>query len=65
MAPTTIAESTLNAEVTSVSGTRVTKEAHGYLDTSNEVVADYATSKIKGGTNILSSQASREVPFGD
>ena len=65
MAPTAITESTPNAKVTSVSKTQVTKEAHGYLDTSNEEVADYAATKIRGDTDILSSRASSKVPFGD
>lgn len=44
---------------------RVTKEDLGYLDTSNEVVADYDTTELRGDTDILASQATSKVPFGD
>jgi hypothetical protein len=42
-----------------------TRATRGFLDTSNEVVADYAATEIRGSNNILSSQASSKVPFGD
>lgn len=43
----------------------VTKEDLGYLDTSNDLVADYDTTEIRGDTDILASQATSRVPFGD
>lgn len=45
--------------------TRATRATRGFLDTSNEVVADYADTEIRGDTDILSSRATSKVPFGD
>ncbi|KAK3337597.1 hypothetical protein B0T19DRAFT_455480 [Cercophora scortea] len=43
----------------------ITKKDRGYLDTTNDLVADYAETEVRGATDILTSQATRAEPFGD
>ncbi|KAK7978165.1 hypothetical protein PG988_005655 [Apiospora saccharicola] len=61
----TMMESTPSAQTPAAAGKTVTKEDRGYLDTSNGAVADWAATEIRGDTDILASQASSRVPFGD
>ncbi|KAK3315854.1 hypothetical protein B0H66DRAFT_559888 [Apodospora peruviana] len=62
MAPSAITPDVVPT-VTGTGKSRLTKADHGYLDTSNDVVADYTTTEIRGNAEILTAASTKT--YGD